>query len=385
MSMNINNDGLSVQNKFVLDEYANKLFDISKINKVEEQKSGILDIAKGYIPTPQKIGEYLGWAAATTHGSEITNRSVDLVFKRLFNQGITNPTYWQMLKSSVGGVAQASLAETTKLALTPYAVPVLQTIGLGLGGIAVPAAITLISMVYSQAMHDPKKMKDLQKLSFKELVQIDPQSGGIRDAYGNVIKGQDLKDLILLVTKYDLICKLRDMSKQEVEDLVSCYILCREDNRYTYLNGDLLSEQEETNMHEALRDLSNVNPTCKKEKIRGLIDDISSHSLLMYADPTAWQYDIIPCADGQYCDRTGRLVSQEEFIETLTVLEDMHLQNQRLEQEMKLFEDKQYAKEYHIVSDEEAADYQARCDGANGVEIELPDVDMGKILTNSIN
>ncbi len=310
--MNVNNS-FSGYNQKVLHAYGEKVG--GRINNLAPQapKSSfsLWGSITALLPSSKTTGEAVGYAAAATHGPSLSNKSIDFVCKRVF-QAEKSQSWGGWFKSAVLGVARPSVAEMAKLSITPKLVPVLEIIGVGLGGLTAQGTIALISILYGRIMNDKNTKFTLDNLPSVENLLSQDKEGRIVDANGNEMTEEDLKDIKDTVLRYDTICKFLDTDKKTLDQLLEKFLFLRSDNwDIYYRDGNKVSEEDLKVIEEGCSLLKRSNPMEKTKAIRSMIKRLTAHVAQEPKEEVEKKY--ITCNDGTRCTKDGLVVSKEQY------------------------------------------------------------------------
>lgn len=312
----MNNIEFSIFNKTILSEYAKSIE--NKINNLgprqQEIQEKVSTALTSWLPTPRQFGATMGYAMATTHGPAMSNRVIDFVCSRLFVQETGN-TWYSIFRRAVLGIAQPTITETAKLAITPKVLPIIQLIGGSLGGLTAAGTIALIMILYGRAMntssgkHTPSNPPKLE-----ELLHIEESTGKVFDANGHHLTKQDISDIREIVLRYDTVCKFVDCDQEKLDQLFRSFLLIRTDNlHYYYQDGTSLTESELECTERCYNQLKGTNPLQKAKSIHATIKLLSKHQGTIPMKST-FELAYVSCEDGVICTREGLVVSQEEYL-----------------------------------------------------------------------
>lgn len=133
--------------------------------------------------------------ANKTYGSGIVNKAVDFVSKKV--------------------LGNSALSPAKSISITPLVLPYLSGFSSVAGGIALPAAIGLITALYSRLLATGEY--DLESLPpADDLIRYDRDKKAFIDVMGEVLSEKDLIELGIMIQEFDLISKLLASNKEDV-------------------------------------------------------------------------------------------------------------------------------------------------------------------------
>lgn len=299
---------LSQYNKEILVGYGKELHQDLQGSDGVNFEPGIWDFCKSLIPkglSSALIGEQLSKEFTTRFGKPITNEAVNMVVKEVLQPNMKKThTLGAFAKKQFTEAPKLLVGEAVKWSINSKAMPYICS---ALGGWGIPALCVLVETAYNKYLKGPKHLETLDKLPLDKLFQFDAETGRLEDTFGNVLSNEDIKDINEVINQYDLTAKLLTLNKEEVKDFIGEYIGLEEKSfqkdgiiamvqvyiealvhwchlsngapseRYAYRDGQVLSSEEVQDMKEAVRFLTNHNPTRKKKEIINLIKGIATH------------------------------------------------------------------------------------------------------------
>lgn len=304
-------EDISNFNKEVLVHFGKRCSRSLGKNEFPSLDKGIWEFCKSLFPkgfTSEMFGKQLAKDLVEKFGAPVTKESVDIVVKNVLKPEMAKQTTLTglMLKQFIE-TPKLVVGEATKYVINSNAMPVIKGFASAIGGWGIPALCVLVDTVYNKYLKNPAHLATLEKLPLKDLFKYDEESKSFKDAFGNVLTAEDIYDITEVVTQYDLTSKLLILKKKEVENFVKNYIkkdptnlykdgliavICSyitalieccskaradQPERFVYLDGKELTPDEVKDMKEAIRLLTNNNPTGKKESIINLIKGIAQH------------------------------------------------------------------------------------------------------------
>lgn len=321
-----------------LREYSDKIAKDFRVQPKEEP-SYFWSVVGPYLPSWGGAGQSIGQNLALTHGQEWSNKTIDFVVGKVFQEEVKKiPAWsWEALKHRVTGVAQGSLSEGLQLAITPKALPVLSVFCGVTGQIALPLLVSLVSFTYHRAMGNPEELKKLGSLPLEQLFSIDPETNRLRDAYGHLMTFQEMRVIFEGTAEYNLIGKLIEVcraidknpdegieasAKASLKALVKTYLIKRSDGSVAFPDGSVRTAEEKQIIKKGLSVLAMKNYRHDKKEVRELVQLLARHSVapfenlslsdlyqsgdpkkmasLFAGEENEWKNNIIRSADGQY-------------------------------------------------------------------------------------
>ncbi len=273
--MNKIEGSLSPNNQVILQKH---IVDYEKkLNPIEVQTSSVWNTIWDNIPGSQAVGRYLGWGAAQTHGAEISNALITMVFNNCFPEQIKEKelTIRERCYNSLVGIAKPTAEEASKFLITPKILPYVTMFCSSAGGIALPVAALLVKALYDKVLGDPNsKFTPKNVPSLENLLTA--KDGDIIDANGNTLNQQDITDIKNLVNKCNLAYQLLTSTKSEVDILMNKYLKFGEDdNQILYSNGEVVNETDLKEIKISINRLRGANPT--HENLNKMIDLLAEH------------------------------------------------------------------------------------------------------------
>ena len=185
---------------------------------------GILSKIFSWLPSAKSTGQLAGYAIAQTHGAEISNGMICMVADFIFPKNeIKQKTYSEAIFNTFFSVAKPTLAETAKIMVTPSILPYVTMACQGVGGLALPAAVSLTMLIVNRILSDPNSKFTPDTLPpLNELITI--KDGKYFDANGNQLMEQDLLDIRVAVNRYDLVCKLLAADQDDIDAIFLDYL-----------------------------------------------------------------------------------------------------------------------------------------------------------------
>ena len=332
----MSNINFTKNNQEVLKSYGEEITQKLGAKKVKQESSWGFGWISGYFTTTTAeklgytVGESIGWA----HGAQVSNFAVDIVVSQFFKAPEPVSKWsWEAFKRAISGVAEVSIAETAKLTITPKVLPVISVMAGTVGSIALPAAICMISQIYSRVM-TAEESNELAQLSIGELFSVDPETGRFRDAFGVLLSEQDMKDVVNVTTQYDLVYNLSEALKQIdaimgvnlqtvtaeelhslikssgldlqsliedpsgfanlqkaqenkataiIDTLLDVYkVSVGDEGEIIFVDGSIMGEKEKAEIDEGIRVLLRSNPTHDEKRIKKLIKVVAKHASLPF-------------------------------------------------------------------------------------------------------
>lgn len=309
---NINTkEELSQYNKEVLVGYGKEVYQNLQGADNQNFEPGIWDFCKSLVPkgiSSQMIGSRLSKEFIKRFGRPVTNKAVNGLVKKVLQPKMKKAqNLGALAKKQFTQVPKLLVGEALKWSVNSKAMPVIKNVCTVLGKWGIPVLCGMVETVCRKYLKDPTHLEKLQELPLDQLFQIDAESGTVKDAFGNVLTNEDLRDINELINRYDITSKLLTVDKSEVEEFIAGYIsvdeksfkkdgviammrhyletlirFCSqskepESERYVYRDGHVLSSDEVRDMKEAIRLLTKHNPTRKKKEILNLIEGIATH------------------------------------------------------------------------------------------------------------
>lgn len=198
---------LSDRNREFLEERLNTI--ANTIMKGGEEEQGYFSefIRRYSNKGATQIGTQAGNLIGATYGTGIVNASIDKVVLAILGSSI-NP---RMIDMTANGF---------KILLTSKIAPGLTALSGAAGGIALPAAIAIVIKIYSGLLAS-KKCTLATLPPVDQLIRFDSTGRKFFDALGQELDDQDLKNLQLLVTEFDLISKiLASADRNEIGEIL---------------------------------------------------------------------------------------------------------------------------------------------------------------------
>lgn len=326
------NQPISHQNHEWLVEYAGRIWEDLKLAKKEENSSWWAGLSH-YFPSVQTVGANLGYAGATVHGPEMSNHIIDFIVSKCFSKPTQSQTYWQSLRNRMNRVAEKSVAESAKLAFTPFVLPTLQTTGYLVGGIALPVLVDFCSKWLAR----PKQLHSLREFSIEELVTVNKE-GVLVDKWNQPLTEEDLQALkeeqktkIRLMMQYDLVYKLsqKDVTRGEAVKILESYRIKRferdqpDQATYVYLNGEMISQEQNAIIEKGIKGIKTLQITqifkAEMEKMIELLTEHLPHPDTLSPASNSYKNLVVKCSDGAFCVRksfddknVGDILTKEE-------------------------------------------------------------------------
>ena len=228
------------------------------------QPSMLETLIAAVLPSSRTAGRGVGYAIAVTHGAEVSNGLISYVADRLLPEKIDKPKTWgETIFNGFVQTANPTIEETAKLMLTPKLLPLVTVFSQGAGGLLLPAAVSLVTMLVNKLLSDPNSKFTPDNLPpFDQLLKY--KDGEYFDANGEKLSRQDMKDLSQSVVRYNLVCELLTANREDVSPILSRYIkdTVTEDGKLqaVYADGTKVSEKEVKHIEEAFDRLRGVNP-----------------------------------------------------------------------------------------------------------------------------
>lgn len=287
---------LEVENRTILFDYANEiktnhidgLYQIAKRPVDNEEKKSLWQRIKDFFPTywPWSVGSSVGWAVGQTYGQDISNSTIEWVLKNVFANEIAadaakaaQSTVYQKFVSWVkNDVAQPSIVEAAKMAITPSVQPYISA-ALGLaGGITVTAGVMLAQYLIVQAMGNrPRniKLEDLKNAA--SLIRIDEKSKVI--FVGNkAITENAMRKVVYRVNQYAFCKELQNQDKKNIDSFLWSKTFVRPtDGKLVLEDGYVLTEKDERALIKTVQFLSYDNPTNEVKSIKKVVNLFSKH------------------------------------------------------------------------------------------------------------
>lgn len=316
--MNVNNDFISIQNQTVLHKRAKEIWETAGLgaNNVNTNV-GFWSTIASYMPfaTSQDAGRFIGFAVSQTHGADLSNATIQLAVRHLFPKEDPSPKNWrQAIIDKIQGVAEPTIEEIAELVITPKVLPFVQMFLVNAGGIAIPAAVMLISSVYQRCLGSQQNKLTLEKMpDMDTLMKVDKETQKIYTASGRELSPLGFKDIVKNVKEYDIICKiLKSKNANDIYAIIDEYTLGREDGIITFKNGKILSAEDIHNIEKGIERIKDENLFGKEKSLLRLIKLLRNNSQEVSQNQTILNGSIIRCDDGIYCDREGKIISPDE-------------------------------------------------------------------------
>ena len=316
--MNINNDFISYQNQTILANRARALWETAKLSSNTVQNNvGFWSSIAAYLPftNSQDVGRFIGFAVGQTHGADLSNATVQLAIKHLFPKEEEKPKSWrQTILNKIQGVSEPVIEEVAELVITPKVLPFVQMFLVNTGGLAVPAAVMLISSIYQHCLGPNQQKVTLDKMPSREsLMKVDKENQNIYTASGRELTEIGMRDTVKNVQEYDLICKLLKVKDvAEINKVVENYFILREDFVLVYKNGKAVTNEELHYIDKGIKRFADENIYSKTKSILRMLKLLRNNSPEVTQTLPILNGTIVKCEDGTYCDQEGKILSSEE-------------------------------------------------------------------------
>ncbi|MBA2367529.1 MAG: hypothetical protein H0V82_00715 [Candidatus Protochlamydia sp.] len=360
--MNAGSTNYTAQNQTVLLKYSEQIAKDFNVQPKEES-SGLWNLVSSYFPTFGETGRSIGQNLALTYGQEWSNKTIDLVVGKIFQEEVKKiPAWsWEALKHRVSGAAQQSLSQGLQLAITPKALPILTIFSGVTGQITLPLVVNLVSFVYQKTLGNPEVVNKLGELPLEQLFSIDPETHRLRDGAGHLMTYQEMRMIFEGTAEYNLIGKLIELchvidkkpdeeiestAKNLIKTLVKTYCIKRSDGSVAFPDGSVRTAEEKQTIKDGIAKLAMKNYRHDNKEIEALVRVLARHSIapfenLSLADLNQlgsskkmasvftdendeWKNNIIRGSDGQYfvlvdCGnkKRGDIVSADEMEQIL--------------------------------------------------------------------
>lgn len=304
---------------------------IQNLGPKVDDNSSFLSYIASYFPSSKTAGRALGYAAATTHGPGFSNGTIDFVAGKIFATAEPAPTFGGWFKSKIMGEAQTMVAESAKLAITPRVLPLLQMLGMNIGGLTAAGSVALFCILYGRIMNGTQSKYTLSSPPpLEELLKL--EGDNIYDANGNRLTERDLADIKKTVLLYNTLSKFIESDKASLDNLLEKFMLIRSDNwEIYYRDGTKVSEKELKVIEKAYERLKGTNPMEKAKGIHKMIKLLAKHDA--EAKKLAESRDeFLICEDDVICEKSGVVISKDEYLTRIATKE------KELEQMMDDFE-----------------------------------------------
>lgn len=224
---------------------------------------GILSKIFSWLPSSQSTGKLV----AETQSTKITNSMICMITDLIFPKNeLKQKSYGEAIFNMFFSVAKPTLTETVKIVVTPTLLPYVTMVCQGIGGLALPAAVSLTTLILNRILSDPNTKYSSNKLpALNQLVIV--KDGKYIDANGNQLMEQDLQDIRVAVNRYDLVCKLLAADKEDIEAVFYDYIKVDatihsdEPLSLKYADGTEVSAKEQQKIILAFQRLKSQNVT----------------------------------------------------------------------------------------------------------------------------
>lgn len=237
----------------------------------------VVDGAAFYL-NPRNAGEWFGRKVHDAHGEDIGNKGVQVFCNWLLTEEIAAE---QSGGASVGGwfkneVVKPGIVQAAQMAITPQALPWIESGLVMVGGAGGVAAAMLVSYVYAKAMGiDPNDVtiKDVQ-VSLKDIKFED----GVPSINGKKLGKAAFEHLVYRINQHVLCQQMQKLTVGEVENFFVGRVFVRNDDARLMLpDGHVLSESEEKDLVDTVSFLKEGNPFGEKDAIRKTIDLFAKH------------------------------------------------------------------------------------------------------------
>lgn len=178
--------------------------------KPESKKSNLWSRITSFLPSQETAGKAIGEHIVQTHGQKWSNQTVEFVVSKFFAPQPKEWSVWDYFYQ----VPQQTVTEVAKLTITPKVVPIM-TLMAGVGGqIALPLIVSLVGIVYNKVMCNPYQVQQLANMELNELFTVDPETGGLCDAFGRLLSEKDTHDVLAATAEYHLVAKLIELCQE---------------------------------------------------------------------------------------------------------------------------------------------------------------------------
>jgi hypothetical protein len=278
------------------------------------ETSSLWSVIKNKFPTSSTVGRFLGTNAVLAYGAgwsnDIIGNAIDALVKYFVPESVQpqEPSYWERMKSFVTGTTrmtvQQTIAQGLKLSLTPFLVPYVATFAGTSGAIALPLAIAVVSSIYHRAIGHGGSNK-LKKLN-EGLIKIDPNTGQVRDNFGNLLSKDETKAIFTVIAKYNLVFQLLDIcqkvdqkmieekktgnaefaqreTQELIQQLIGTYFIKREDGQVMFQDGTLVTPEMNQKILNGIETLSRSNRfevDKAQQSIQSFVELIAEHSFI---------------------------------------------------------------------------------------------------------
>jgi hypothetical protein len=325
-----------------------------KIGEVEQKSIGIWERVKNS-NIVKKSGELFGIQTGQTYAPQVVHKVIDGGFDFFWKEKAATGVLERTLQFFTG-TARLAAKTSAKVISVPYAVPVISAASGAVGSIAIPALITIVQIVYGKMKGQKAERPVLPSLA--ELMSPDAQSKAIFDTLGTIATDQEKKDLNELLTIIQLTTELsKTKNPIEIRKIINNYSFQREDKSEVFLNGKLITEDEQNVIKNGIGALTSGFREVEM-RITKLVNLISENSTIINeltpddlknpiiqkdgkmpigrmpaafsAEEDLWKNSIIRCNDGVYClsqeipnHPKGSIVPSEELAKISNQLKEI--------------------------------------------------------------
>ncbi len=271
-----------------------------------------------YLPKRETTGKLIGKTVLQKHGQEWGDQTFEFAVSKFFEPQ-PGASIWDYFYQ----IPQPKVADVAKLTIAQTVVPMMSLLA-GIGGqLPLPLVTSLVGIVYDKVMHNPLEAQQLVKLELNELFTIDPETRGLRDAFGRLLTEKDTRDVLAATAKYHLVAKLLQMCQEidkkydafkiaveesfddvltldslalsnperqaenklredvhsYVEALMKSYYIKRGDEVLVFPSGILITEKQQKRILEAMAVLESLNLTYSKTELSKAIHLLGEQSI----------------------------------------------------------------------------------------------------------
>jgi hypothetical protein len=302
------NTGLSLNNKNILDQKANQiresLINAGVVNGVAAKKTSSLSGAVfNMMPTAENTGKSLGYIVSQTFGAQVCNWMVQMFAYNILGMTPQSQSWSGLFKS----MFTVPAVETMKMAVTPYAMPMVQIASVYLGGLSLPVAIAIMRSV-GNFVKSGNTIPNVSEILEKA------QEGKIPTVNGRQLTKKDIEDIQTAVTSLMMITKILMTPCNEFRKM---FFIERSDGKTCFLDGVVVPtyKQTDTGVQKsdemaAIEELEGLNILNNETNINYLIKMLSQHMPKPSENPL--DKFVIKCSDDVYCNYAGEIVTQNE-------------------------------------------------------------------------
>lgn len=302
---------ISRNNIKILTDYSKEIHDgiVTEFGPIPEKKTSSVfattfSFLYSKLPGAEWMGSQIGGIIGSTYSADWSNALVKVAVSKIFPNQKTSWAEWISGRSATAGL---------QLIVTPYLAPLLHTLSVGTGAIAVPTMVIFAQAVYARYTDDAGKLNDLQNKKIEDLFKYDAANDQWTDAFGEPITSDVIKEVHDIVEQLEIIRQLKELKKWEVQRFFENQLVetvmeidGKQKNIFAFQDGLILDEKMMKNFDAAVERLTSDNFLRKDvEIIKDFIHQLAIHTKTP-TDESDWKSQVVECyirTKGSYSGR----------------------------------------------------------------------------------